>query len=160
MAKNNVWKCKLLFPTDTLQQKIEITDLKPFFVGENTSGLRLLHSSVCVCVYYIILSIYIYIYIYTYIYIYLYIILYIHTSQNIVSEIFVDAFSKLKPCRTPTGPPIVLDVTPGEPQYFLWQVPSYKLVSLYQKYFFDLCSDSSLKKPHPSITSYSQTQSH
>uniref|UniRef100_A0A673LD92 Uncharacterized LOC107734427 n=1 Tax=Sinocyclocheilus rhinocerous TaxID=307959 RepID=A0A673LD92_9TELE len=31
-----------------------------------------------------------------------------------VGEIFVDAFSKLKPCRTPTGPPIVLDVTPGE----------------------------------------------
>ncbi|XP_056127557.1 uncharacterized protein zgc:153345 [Rhinichthys klamathensis goyatoka] len=32
-----------------------------------------------------------------------------------VGEIFVDAFSKLKPCRTPTGPPIVLDamsVTP------------------------------------------------
>lgn len=28
-----------------------------------------------------------------------------------VGEIFVDAFSKLKPCRTPTGPPIVLDVT-------------------------------------------------
>ncbi|XP_051541717.1 uncharacterized protein zgc:153345 [Myxocyprinus asiaticus] len=27
-----------------------------------------------------------------------------------VGEIFVDAFSKLKPCRTPTGPPIALDV--------------------------------------------------
>ncbi len=27
----NVWKCKLIFPTDTLQQKIERTDLKPFF---------------------------------------------------------------------------------------------------------------------------------
>ncbi|KAI7793763.1 hypothetical protein IRJ41_025303 [Triplophysa rosa] len=27
-----------------------------------------------------------------------------------VGEIFVDAFSKLKPCRTPTGPPISLDV--------------------------------------------------
>ncbi len=25
----NVWKCKLIFPTDTLQQKIEKTDLKP-----------------------------------------------------------------------------------------------------------------------------------
>ncbi len=25
-----IWKCKLIFPTDTLQQKIEITDLKPF----------------------------------------------------------------------------------------------------------------------------------
>ncbi len=45
-GKNNVWKCKLLFPADTLQQKIEITDLKPFFVGENTSGPRLLHSTV------------------------------------------------------------------------------------------------------------------
>ncbi|XP_016133381.1 rho GTPase-activating protein 11A-like [Sinocyclocheilus grahami] len=32
-----------------------------------------------------------------------------------VGEIFVDAFSKLKPCRTPTGPPIVLDVTPVTP---------------------------------------------
>ncbi|KAK7125659.1 hypothetical protein R3I93_021129 [Phoxinus phoxinus] len=28
-----------------------------------------------------------------------------------VGEIFVDAFSKLKPCRTPSGPPIFLDVT-------------------------------------------------
>ncbi|XP_051972658.1 uncharacterized protein zgc:153345 [Xyrauchen texanus] len=27
-----------------------------------------------------------------------------------VGEIFVDAFSKLKPCRTPTGPPIAFDV--------------------------------------------------
>ncbi|XP_048036799.1 uncharacterized protein zgc:153345 isoform X2 [Megalobrama amblycephala] len=32
-----------------------------------------------------------------------------------VGEIFVDAFSKLKPCRTPTGPPIVLDVTSVTP---------------------------------------------
>ncbi len=30
-SKMNVWKCKLIFTTDTLQQKIEITDLKPFF---------------------------------------------------------------------------------------------------------------------------------
>ncbi len=45
-CKMNVWKCKLIFPTDTLQQKIEITDLKPFFVDENTNGLRLLHCSV------------------------------------------------------------------------------------------------------------------
>ncbi len=30
-GKMNVWKCELIFPTDTLQQKIEITDLKPFF---------------------------------------------------------------------------------------------------------------------------------
>ncbi|ROL54264.1 Rho GTPase-activating protein 11A [Anabarilius grahami] len=32
-----------------------------------------------------------------------------------VGEIFVDAFSKLKPCRTPTGPPVVLDVTSVTP---------------------------------------------
>ncbi|XDV54394.1 hypothetical protein PO909_022694 [Leuciscus waleckii] len=32
-----------------------------------------------------------------------------------VGEIFVDAFSKLKPSRTPTGPPIVLDVTSVTP---------------------------------------------
>ncbi len=31
---------------DTLQQKIEITGLKPFFVSENTNGLRRLHSTV------------------------------------------------------------------------------------------------------------------
>ncbi len=30
-GKMSVWKYKLIFPTDTLQQKIEITDLKPFF---------------------------------------------------------------------------------------------------------------------------------
>ncbi len=27
IIKINVWKCKLIFPTDTLQQNIEITDL-------------------------------------------------------------------------------------------------------------------------------------
>uniref|UniRef100_A0A672NHH6 Thioredoxin-dependent peroxide reductase, mitochondrial n=1 Tax=Sinocyclocheilus grahami TaxID=75366 RepID=A0A672NHH6_SINGR len=27
----NLWKCKLIFPTDTLQGKIEITDFKSFF---------------------------------------------------------------------------------------------------------------------------------
>ncbi len=33
----NVWKCKLIFPTDTLQQKMRVlTDLKPFLVCENT----------------------------------------------------------------------------------------------------------------------------
>ncbi len=26
----NVWKCKLICPSDTLHQKIEISDLKPF----------------------------------------------------------------------------------------------------------------------------------
>ncbi len=41
----NVWKCKL-FPTDTLQQKIEITDLKPFLAGENTSVLIILATTV------------------------------------------------------------------------------------------------------------------
>ncbi len=41
----NVCKCKLIFPTDTLKQKIEITDFKAVFVGENTSGLGLLHST-------------------------------------------------------------------------------------------------------------------
>ncbi len=32
-GKMNVWKCKLIFPTDTLQQNIEITDLKPFLAA-------------------------------------------------------------------------------------------------------------------------------
>ncbi len=31
-GKMYVWKCKLIFPTDTLQQKIEITDLKAFLL--------------------------------------------------------------------------------------------------------------------------------
>ncbi len=35
----NVWKCKRIFPTDTLQQNIEITDLKHFLDAENTSVL-------------------------------------------------------------------------------------------------------------------------
>ncbi len=30
-GKINIWKCKLIFTPDTLQQKIEITDLKQFF---------------------------------------------------------------------------------------------------------------------------------
>ncbi len=33
----NVWKCKLIFPPDILQQKIEITDLKKILAAENTS---------------------------------------------------------------------------------------------------------------------------
>ncbi len=45
----NVWKCKLIFPTDTLQQKIEITDLKPFLAAGNTSVLIILSITVCVC---------------------------------------------------------------------------------------------------------------
>ncbi len=30
--KMNVWKCKLIFTTDTLQKKIEITDFNPFLI--------------------------------------------------------------------------------------------------------------------------------
>ncbi len=53
-GKMNVWKCKLIFPTDTLQQKTEITDLKPFFswLKRNTSVLIILATCVGVCVYY------------------------------------------------------------------------------------------------------------
>ncbi len=46
IGKINVWKCKLIFPIDTLQQKIEITDLKSFLAGENTSVLILLATAV------------------------------------------------------------------------------------------------------------------
>ncbi len=43
----NVWKYELISPTDTLQQKIEITDLTPFFLaGENTSVLIILATTV------------------------------------------------------------------------------------------------------------------
>ncbi len=35
----NVWKCKPIFPTGTVQQNIQITDLNPFLAGENTSVL-------------------------------------------------------------------------------------------------------------------------
>ncbi len=45
-GKINVWKCKLIFPTDTLHQKIEITDLKPFLAGKNTSVLIILATTV------------------------------------------------------------------------------------------------------------------
>ncbi len=58
-GKMNVWKCKLIFPTDTLQQKIEITTLKQFLAGENTSVLILVKILV------FILATTIYIYIYT-----------------------------------------------------------------------------------------------
>ncbi len=47
-GKMNVWTFKLIFPTDTLQQKIEITDLKPFLAGENTSVLIILATTVYV----------------------------------------------------------------------------------------------------------------
>ncbi len=46
-GKMNVCKCKLIFPTDTLQQKIEITDLKNIFLaGENTSVLSILATTI------------------------------------------------------------------------------------------------------------------
>ncbi len=39
----------MIFPTDTLQQKIEITDLKPFLSGENnTSVLIILATTVII----------------------------------------------------------------------------------------------------------------
>ncbi len=46
----NVWKCKLIFPTDTLQQKIEITDLKQFLDHENNSVLIILDTTVYILV--------------------------------------------------------------------------------------------------------------
>ncbi len=42
----NVWKCKLIFPTDTLQQKIEITDLKPFLAAGNISVVIMFATTV------------------------------------------------------------------------------------------------------------------
>ncbi len=40
-------KCTLIFPTDTQQKKIEITNLKPFFSWfENTSVLIILPTTV------------------------------------------------------------------------------------------------------------------
>ncbi len=42
------WKCKLIFPTDTQQQNIEISDLKYFLAGENNSVLIILATHVCV----------------------------------------------------------------------------------------------------------------
>ncbi len=44
----NVWKCKLEFPTDTLQQMIETTDLKPFLAVENTSVIIILATTVSI----------------------------------------------------------------------------------------------------------------
>ncbi len=38
----NVWECKLIFPTDTLKQNIEISDL----AAENTSVLIILAITV------------------------------------------------------------------------------------------------------------------
>ncbi len=34
-----VYKCKLIFPPDTLQQKIEITDFKKKIAGKNTNTM-------------------------------------------------------------------------------------------------------------------------
>ncbi len=36
----SVWKCNLIFHTDTIQQRIEITNLKYFLAAENTSVLN------------------------------------------------------------------------------------------------------------------------
>ncbi len=47
----NAWKCKLIFPTDAIQQKIEITDLKPFLTGINTSFLIILGTTVALIIY-------------------------------------------------------------------------------------------------------------
>ncbi len=41
-----VWKYKLIFPTYTLQQNIEISDLKPFLAAENTCTLVILATAV------------------------------------------------------------------------------------------------------------------
>ncbi len=41
----NVWKCKLIFPPDTLQQNIEITDLKPVLAGDYTSVIIILATT-------------------------------------------------------------------------------------------------------------------
>ncbi len=49
MTKINVWKLKLIFPTDTLQQKIEITDLKAFLAVDNTIVLIILSTTVDLC---------------------------------------------------------------------------------------------------------------
>ncbi len=50
----NVCKCKMIFPTDTLQQKIDITDLKLFLAGENTSVLIMLATTVYIYIYIIV----------------------------------------------------------------------------------------------------------
>ncbi len=42
----NVWKYKLIFPTETLQQNIVIPDFKLFLAGENTSVLIILATTV------------------------------------------------------------------------------------------------------------------
>uniref|UniRef100_A0A673JMH0 Glutathione S-transferase zeta 1 n=1 Tax=Sinocyclocheilus rhinocerous TaxID=307959 RepID=A0A673JMH0_9TELE len=47
--KKNVWKCKLIFPTNTLKQKIEITDLKPFLqtAGKYCVGDEVSMADIC-----------------------------------------------------------------------------------------------------------------
>ncbi len=50
-CKINVWKCKLIFPTETLQQNIEITDLNPFLTGINTGVLIILGATVALIIY-------------------------------------------------------------------------------------------------------------
>ncbi len=73
----NVWKCKLIFPTDKLQQNIEITDLKKNLAAENTYVLIILATTMCDYM----SNIYIYIYIYTHNYKYL-ICLYIPEDEE------------------------------------------------------------------------------
>ncbi len=46
MTKWMFTNVKLIFPSEILQQKIEITDLKPFLTGENTSVLIILATTV------------------------------------------------------------------------------------------------------------------
>ncbi len=48
MTKINVWKYKLIVPTDTLQQNIEIIYLTIFLAAENTSVLIILSTTVCI----------------------------------------------------------------------------------------------------------------
>ncbi len=45
-GKMTVWKCKQIFPTNTLMQNIEITDFKPRLAAENTSVLIILVTTV------------------------------------------------------------------------------------------------------------------
>ncbi len=46
-----VWKCKQIFPTNTLMQNIEITDFKPRLAAENTSVLIILVTTVYIYIY-------------------------------------------------------------------------------------------------------------
>ncbi len=66
-GKMNVWKCWLIFTTDTLQQKK--IELKPILAGKNTNVLIILATAVYIRIHAYVHYIYIYIYIkciYTY----------------------------------------------------------------------------------------------